>query len=153
MQKRGKILAGEDFSPLTDTYPLHPLTLEPRRHLDQPDMLRKRKEGVVDEMEQERQLWEKANPYFVERRWLKPEGYTEAPVYASVGEVKREKRRNARIKGGLTADNVDIKDDKHDPTTQYVKSPTFNSKSELNLNRKLKAYKEAKTLEANQETF
>ena len=38
-------------------------------------MLKKRKEGVVDEMEQERLLWEKANPYYVERRWLKPEGY------------------------------------------------------------------------------
>jgi hypothetical protein len=34
MQKRGKVLAGEDFSPLMETYPVHPLTLEPRRHQD-----------------------------------------------------------------------------------------------------------------------
>jgi hypothetical protein len=61
-------------------------------------------------------------------------------MYASVKDIRKEKRRNARIKGGLTADNVDIKDDRKDPSTQYVKSPTFNSKSELNLNRKLKAY-------------
>ena len=26
MQKRGKILVGEDFNPLTETYPVHPLT-------------------------------------------------------------------------------------------------------------------------------
>ena len=32
MQKRGKVLAGEDFSPLQETYPVHPLTMEPRRH-------------------------------------------------------------------------------------------------------------------------
>ena len=35
MQKRGKVLAGEDFSPLLETYPVHPLTMEPRRHEDQ----------------------------------------------------------------------------------------------------------------------
>ena len=32
MQKRGKILVGEDFNPLTETYPVHPLTMQPRRH-------------------------------------------------------------------------------------------------------------------------
>lgn len=58
LQKRGKILTGEDFSKLTDTYPVHPLTKEPRRHLNRGDMLQKRKEGVVEEMEEERKIWE-----------------------------------------------------------------------------------------------
>jgi hypothetical protein len=39
MQRRGKILVGENFTPLLETYPVHPLTLEPRRHLDLEDML------------------------------------------------------------------------------------------------------------------
>jgi len=47
-------------------------------------MFSKRKHGVVEEMEEEGKLWEKANPYFIERRYLKPEGYCEAPLYTSV---------------------------------------------------------------------
>ena len=116
-------------------------------------MLRKRKDGVVEEMEQERLQWEKANPYFVDRKWLKPEGYQEAPLYTSVNHIRRDKRRNARIKGGLTAETVEIRDDKRDPGVSYVKSPTFNSKSELNLHRKKKAHEEAKHSEANMEGF
>jgi hypothetical protein len=152
VQKRGKVLAGEDFGPLTETYPVHPLSLEPRRHLDQGDMLKKRKEGLNDEMEQERLLWEKVNPYFVDRKWLKPEGYQETPLYTSVSQMLRDKRRNARIKGGLTAEPKDIKGS-HEPTTAYINSPTFNCKSELNLHRKKSAIKEAKKSEVNMEHF
>ena len=54
LQKWGKILAGENFEPLMETYPVHPLTKEPRRHEDRNDMMKKRKEGVVDEIEKER---------------------------------------------------------------------------------------------------
>ncbi len=79
MQKRGKILVGEDVRPLQETYPLHPLTKEPRRHEDKKDMLRKRKSAIVKLIEAEQKLWEEANPYFIERKWLKPEGYTENP--------------------------------------------------------------------------
>jgi hypothetical protein len=32
MQKRGKIIAGDDFTVLTETYPEHRLSKEPRRH-------------------------------------------------------------------------------------------------------------------------
>lgn len=69
-------------------------------------MLQKRKEGVVEEMEEEKKLWDKANPYFVERRWLKPEGYCEAPLYTSVNQIRKEKRRNERILHGLTAEPI-----------------------------------------------
>jgi hypothetical protein len=81
LQKRGKILPGEDFAPLLDTYPTHPLTNEPRRHLDRADMISKRKEGAVEEAAKERELWDRANPYFVDRKYIKPEGYVESPLY------------------------------------------------------------------------
>lgn len=32
MQKRGKICVGEDYTQMTETYPVHSLTMEPRRH-------------------------------------------------------------------------------------------------------------------------
>lgn len=81
LQKRGKICVGEDFTQLPDTYPVHSLTMEPRRHQDRQDMLQKRKEGIVDDMVKERELWDKANPYWVDRKFIKPEGYQESPKY------------------------------------------------------------------------
>jgi hypothetical protein len=32
MQKRGKIIVGDDTQHLLETYPVHPLSIEPRRH-------------------------------------------------------------------------------------------------------------------------
>ena len=84
MQKRGKIVHGENFTVLTETYPVHPLANEPRRHEDRRDMLRKRKEALVNEMEEEKKLWDQLNPYFIDRKWFKPPGYTENPPHNSV---------------------------------------------------------------------
>ena len=42
-------------------------------------MISKRKEGLVDEMVKERELWDKVNPYWVDRKYIKPEGYQESP--------------------------------------------------------------------------
>jgi hypothetical protein len=44
-------------------------------------MLNKRKEGIVDDIQKERELWDKVNPYWVDRKFIKPEGYTENPLY------------------------------------------------------------------------
>ena len=102
MQKRGKILVGEDFNPLTETYPVHPLTMQPRRHQDRTEMMNKRKEGACEEAAQERDLWDKANPYFIDRKYIKPEGYVDSPLYTSVNQIRKEKKKQDRGKAGLT---------------------------------------------------
>ncbi len=56
-------------------------------------MIKKRKEALFNEMEEEKKLWDKLNPYFIDRKWFKPPGYTENPKYSSIQEVKDEKRR------------------------------------------------------------
>ena len=115
MQKRGKILVGEDFNPLTETYPVHPLTMEPRRHQDRSEMIHKRKEGACEEAAQERELWDKANPYFIDRKYIKPEGYVELPLYTSVNQIRKYKKKHDRAKGGLTEKPVYQKDPSNDP--------------------------------------
>ena len=35
-------------------------------------------------MEEEIKLWEEANPYYVENKFLKPEGYCETPQYGTI---------------------------------------------------------------------
>lgn len=131
MQKRGKIVSGENFTVLTETYPVHPLAKEPRRHEDRRDMLRKRKEALVNEMEEEKKLWDDLNPYFIDRKWFKPPGYTENPAHNSVGQLKAAKRLNERIEMGLTAEPLDMKDSSKDPGVQYVTSPETNCQSQL----------------------
>ena len=63
---------------------MHPLTIQPRKHMDRTDMMNKRKEGACEEAEKERDLWDKANPYFIDRKYIKPEGYVDQPLYTSV---------------------------------------------------------------------
>jgi len=52
----------------------------------------------------ERELWDKANPYWVDRKYIKPEGYTDHPLYQSIKQIKKDKRRNERLTAGLTAE-------------------------------------------------
>jgi hypothetical protein len=136
MQKRGKILVAEDFNPLTETYPVHPLTMEPRRHQDRTDMMNKRKEGACEEAAKERDLWDKANPYFIDRKYIKPEGYVDSPLYTSVNQIRKEKRKNERVVAGLTVKPTYQKDPSNDPTTAFVNCPVVNCRSELNIVRK-----------------
>ena len=136
MQKRGKICVGEDYTKLTETYPVHSLTMEPRRHENRQDMMQKRREGLVDEIVKERELWDSANPYWIDRKYIKPEGYTDNPLYQSIKQVKKEKRRNERLIAGLTAETQFITDNSKDPGVTYVKKPVPNCQSELNLARK-----------------
>ena len=153
MQKRGKILVGEDFNPLTETYPVHPLSKQPRRHQDRTDMMNKRKEGACEEAAQERELWDKANPYFIDRKYIKPEGYVDSPLYTSVNQIRKEKKKLDRAKAGLTEKPVFQKDGSQDPTTAFIKSPVISSKSELSLLRKKRQLDEALESVAHLDTF
>lgn len=116
-------------------------------------MLQKRQEGLVDEIVKEREVWDKANPYWIDRKYIKPEGYTETPLYQSIKQLKKEKRRNERLGVGLTAETCHIKDTSKDPGVTFVKSPVVNCQSELNLVRKKQQKEDAKKSEARQENF
>ena len=84
-------------------------------------MMKKRKECLVVEMEEEKKLWDKLNPYFIDRKWNKPEGYQDNPKYTSVNQMRDVKRRNERIEVELTAEVLDLKIASNDPGVGYVK--------------------------------
>lgn len=50
-QKRGVIIRGEDYTQLKETYPVHPLSLEPRRYESRIDMIKQRKARNVSELD------------------------------------------------------------------------------------------------------
>ena len=99
-------------------------------------MLNKRKEGACEDAAKERELWDKANPYFVDRVYIKPEGYVDQPIYTSVNQIRKEKKKWDRLKAGLTEKPVYQKDSSNDPTVAHVKSPEITSQSDLNIMRK-----------------
>ena len=104
-------------------------------------------------MQEEQRLWDEANPYFVDRKLIKPEGYTEAPLFKSTKEIKHVKKRNERILVGLTAEPIDIKDHEQDPGLGFIKSPSINCKSQLELCRRKTAFEEAKVIEKSLDEF
>lgn len=83
--------------------------------------MQKRREGLVDDIVKERELWDSVNPYWIDRKYIKPEGYTDNPLYQSIKQVKKEKRRNERLNAGLTAETQFITDNSKDPGVTYVK--------------------------------
>lgn len=153
MQKRGIVCIGEDFTQLTGTYPTHPLTLNPRRHQSQSDMQQKKKDGASDDMIKEGVLWDKANPYWIDRVYVKPEGYVETPLYTSVNQARKADRQKQREEWGLTCKPVFLTDSSKDPNLKFIVRPEYNCKSELNLSRKKQTLKDAKTIEANIDSF
>ncbi len=51
MQKRGKIVHGENFAVVRDTYPVHPLTVKEVENKTQKELFEKRKLGNITDFE------------------------------------------------------------------------------------------------------
>lgn len=49
---------GENFSVVGKTYPSHPLSTQPRRHINQKDLIQKRKEQNYEDLEKQKRAWD-----------------------------------------------------------------------------------------------
>ena len=124
------VIKNEDFTILKSTYPEHPLTKEPRRHLNRGDMLNKRKQQNITELDNHKKAWDVRFPSHVERKpRIQPEDYIENPNYSSIAVRKSMERRNSRLNVGLTENFVDIKDSSKDPGLGFVSNPEIASMS------------------------
>ena len=133
MQKRGKIIDAEDFSPLTGTYPPHPLSevVPPHGVKTLSELKDYRLNETKKEINEKIKKWEEKNPpHFVSEQI--PVNKTK-PLYSSMGEIRDKNHRDARIKVGLAEKENDIKITDKDPTLQYVYNPkhkTYNDVKE-----------------------
>ena len=59
-------MKGDDYSSLQDTYPVHPLSLEPRRYIDKEDMLEQRKARNFSELDEQKKRWDLLHPSHVD---------------------------------------------------------------------------------------
>lgn len=66
LQKRGKIVHGENFLVVRDTYPVHPLTTKEVDTKTQKELFLKRKIGNINDLEKQKNIWDAANPSHVD---------------------------------------------------------------------------------------
>ena len=132
LQKRGKIIDAEDFIPLQDTYPKHPISFkEPKNGIKTLSELKEyRYQKTKDEITEKMKNFEKNHPFKIvqESYHLKNKNQ---PLYHSINEIKDKLHRDARIKAGLSEKETDIKITDKDPTLAYVYSPKHKVKGDI----------------------
>ena len=132
LQKRGKIIDAEDFIPLQETYPKHPISFkEPKNGIKTLAELKEyRIKKTKEEINEKMKDFEKKHPYRLIHESYHIENKTK-PLYNSINEIKDKAHREARIKAGLTEKETDIKITNKDPTLAYVYSPKHKVKEDI----------------------
>ena len=132
LQKRGKIIDAEDFIPLQDTYPKHPISFkEPKNGIKTLSELKEyRYQKTKDEITEKMRIFEKNHPFKIVQESYHLENKNQ-PLYHSINEIKDKLHRDARIKAGLSEKETDIKITDKDPTLAYVYSPKHKVKGDI----------------------
>lgn len=133
LQKRGKIIDLDNFLPLQDTYPRHPLKdIEPN-FKTKTELINKRKLDNKKYIEEKNNLLEKHNQCNLNNNEVSNNINTndlkKTPKYLS--KIKEDKVKNAREAAGLLRNSTDIKLIHKDPSLNYVKSPIYKTKNDL----------------------
>ena len=132
LQKRGKIIDAEDFIPLQDTYPKHPISFkEPKNGIKTLSELKEyRYQKTKDEIIEKMKNFEKNHPFKIVQESYQLENKNQ-PLYHSINEIKDKLHRDARIKAGLSEKESDIKITDKDPTLAYIYSPKHKAKGDI----------------------
>ena len=147
LQKRGKIIDAEDFLPVRDTYPKHPLSDVKPAYATFTELKEKRKAQTKKEINDKIKKWEEENPTkFINEEKDLANLTRVHPKYTSIQQIKDEEHRNARIKCGLEPVETHIKDIHHDPTLEYVYNPKHKTKGDLEKEIKRENLEESKKL-------
>ncbi len=147
LQKRGKIIDAEDFLPVRDTYPKHPLSDVKPAYATFTELKEKRKAQTKKEINDKIKKWEEENPTkFINEEQDLANLTRVHPKYTSIQQIKDEEHRNARIKCGLEPVETHIKDIHHDPTLEYVYNPKHKTKGDLEKEIKRENLEESKKL-------
>ena len=132
LQKRGKIIDAEDFIPLQESYPKHPISFkEPKNGIKTLTELKEyRTKKTKEETNEKMTKFEKSHPYKIVEESYHIQNKTK-PLYSSINEIREKAHRDARIKAGLSEKETDIKITDKDPTLAYVYSPKHKVKEDL----------------------
>ena len=138
LQKRGKIIDAENFVPLQESYPKHPISFkEPKNGVHTLNELKEyRKNKTKEEISEKVKKFHKEhsansnNNLINENNYYFPE-MKEKPKYSSINDIRDELHKEARKKVGLNENESDIKNYDLSPTLKYVYSPKHKTKGDI----------------------
>ena len=149
LQKRGKFIDAEDFLPVTETYPKHPITEIVPHCATLTELKNLRKKENVKNINDKMAEWERTHPTrFYSGQIVgdsnKPK---KPPKFTSVTQIKAEKDRNNRIKCGLNPETTDNRNNtKKPPSLEYVYNPKHKTKREIEEDFHKENFSESKKL-------
>ncbi len=132
MQKRGKLIDAEDFQPLIDTYPPHPLSkIEPKNGIKTLRELHEfRKKQNKDYINSKLKEFEQKHPVNFIKQNVNVD-LQNKPEFTSMEQIKNKFHREMRKNAGLSEIETDIKNIKA-PTLEYVYNPKHKTLSDIN---------------------
>jgi hypothetical protein len=131
MQKRGKLIDAEDFQPLIDTYPPHPLSkIEPKNGIKTLRELHEfRKKQNKDYINSKLKEFEQKHPVNFNKQNVNVD-LQNKPEFTSMEQIKNKFHREMRKNAGLSEIETDIKNIKA-PTLEYVYNPKHKTLSDI----------------------
>ena len=136
MQRRGKIIDAENFVPLQESYPKHPISFkEPKNGIYTLNELKQyRKNKTKEEIKEKLKIFQKEhhlpNKLLFEKQYLITENKPK-PIYSSINDIKNQLHKEARKKVGLNEKESDLKNYDLAPTLTYVYSPKHKVKEDI----------------------
>ena len=151
MQKRGKVLDNDDFLPIRDTYPEHPMSKIIPNARTMGELRDKRNASNREKIEAMNKTFEEKKLRFQseERPYILSEFNGPKPAVQSIIQRRENLKQEARKKLNLTNVNQDQKDEVKAPSLDFIEKPKIASKSILQDHRRQQMLNELKQMEHN----
>ena len=149
LQKRGKFIDAEDFLPIRDTYPKHPMTEVIPHCATFTELKNLRKQENIKNINDKMVEWEKKHPTRFYGKEIEGDSNISkiSPKFTSVNQIKAEKDRNNRIKCGLNPETTDNRNNtKKPPSLEYIYNPKHKTKGEIDEDFHKENFSESKKL-------
>ena len=153
LQKRGKFIDAEDFWPIRDTYPVHPMSKIVPHCATLSELKKLRKEENIKQINKNLADYEEKNPSKLlyssnikNEENIQNNNNLNKPLFSSIQQIKDAKLKNARIKCGLEPEFLDNRDIKKHPGLEYVYNPNFKTQKEIKAAYKKESLEESKKL-------
>ena len=150
LQKRGKFIEAEDFLPIRDTYPKHPISDITPKFVTFTDLKKLRKKENIENMNHKMIELEKAKKEKLTRNFenlTDNNSHKNQPKYTSINQKKEEEKRNQRKKCGLSPEPTDNRNNTiNPPSLEYIYNPKHKTKKEVNDDYHKENFSESKKL-------
>ena len=149
LQKRGKFIDAEDFLPIRDTYPKHPMTEIIPHCATFTELKNMRKQENIKNINDKMTKWEKTHPtrFYSDQMIGDSNKPKIPPKFTSVTQIKAERDRNNRIKCGLNPEATDNRNNTiKPPSLEYVYNPKHKTKGEIDDDFHKENFSESKKL-------